>query len=78
MFQMKELGPLGIIGVHALEPAMQICDHVKCFLVVTGHAQALLLTQDPVIVSTLSQKSINSLESNLQCPKCHKLAKFLL
>ena len=51
---MKGPGLLGIAGVHVLEPAMQICDNVKCFLVVTGHAQALLLTQDSVNVSKLS------------------------
>ena len=49
--QMRGHGPHGIIGVHVLEPAMQICDNAKCFLVETGLAQALLLKLDSVNVS---------------------------
>ena len=48
---MMGIGPHGIIGVHVLEPAMQICAHAKCFLVETGHAQAHPLTLDLVNVS---------------------------
>ena len=48
---MKEIGTHGIIGVHVLEPAMQICAHAIGLLVETGHAQAHHLTLDHVNVS---------------------------
>ena len=58
---MKGPGPHGITGVHVLEPAMQTCDNVKCFLVVINHARQPQLIQDPVNVSKLNQLTIELL-----------------
>ena len=50
-FQMKGLGPLGIIGELALEHAIQMGDHAQCSIVVINHAAQPQWIRDPVNVS---------------------------